>query len=243
VRGNRAGVDVVGENDAVRSLSRAVSVVAPRAAVVVDGRAVAGLATEEDARAALAMVKSHYASLVPELEEEPRFKEAVEVKTMPVPTALWHPNPRAAAAALRGASSPDGGEYRVRPGDTASAIAHRNDLSLTELKRLNSGVSLHPLRAGRTLRVRPAPRPPLTVVVRRTVRAVHRVPFATEKKPSAQMYRGKHLLLQPGRPGKVAISAALRFENGVFAGKQFVGREVLIPSRTKVVAVGTRHRG
>jgi uncharacterized protein YabE (DUF348 family) len=57
------------------------------------------------------------------------------------------------------------------------------------------------------------------------------------------MVQGKHLLFQPGRPGKVMLTTALVYENGVFTGKEELGREVLVPSQEKVVAVGTRARG
>jgi uncharacterized protein YabE (DUF348 family) len=57
------------------------------------------------------------------------------------------------------------------------------------------------------------------------------------------MFQGKRLLLQPGRPGKVTLTTTTLFENGLPAGKQIVDREVLVPSRTKVVVVGTRPRG
>src|SRR5262249_54823131 len=151
--------------------------------------------TEADARAALEIVKSHYAALVPEVDEEARFKEHVEIRTLPVAAALWRATPHAAAEALLGAADDKGASYRIRPGETAWEIARRAHLSLDALQRLNPGIALHPLRAGTALRLHPAPRPPVTVLVQRHVRTLQAVPFPTEKKPSAQMFAGKHFLL------------------------------------------------
>jgi LysM repeat protein len=239
-RGVRAGVAVVGEEDAARALAKAASVLRRCAAIVVDGKPVAGLATETDARAALERLKSYYAASVPDLEEEPKFKEAVAIRPMSLPVAHCYPTPQAAEVALRGGTLPAGSEHRVAAGENAWEIARHYQLSLSELQRLNPGNALHPLRAGRTLRVRPAPRPPITVVVKRHVRATENVAFATEKKPSAQLFRGKHLLLQPGRPGKVVLTTAILYENGVPTGRQLLARQILVPSRPKIVAVGTR---
>src|SRR5205807_3943204 len=156
-----------------------------------------------------------------------KFKEAVPIRPVSGPLARCYPTRQAAEAVLRGGTLPAGSELRLQAGETAWEIARRCKLSLTELQRLNPGTPLHPLRAGRTLRVRPAPRPPITVLVKRPVRATQLVAFATEKKPSAQMFVGKHLLLQPGRPGKVVVTTAILYENGVPTGREILARQVL----------------
>jgi LysM repeat protein len=163
---------------------------------------VLGLPSEPDARATLQMVKAHYAALLPELEEEPSFKEKVEIKTLPLPAALWRSTPAVAAAALWGAAEADAGEYRVKPGDTASEIAHAHHLALAELQRLNPGVTLHLLRSGRVLRVRPAPKPPVTVIVKRTVRAPQLVPFATRRSPARRWCKASTSSSSPAAPAK-----------------------------------------
>ncbi|WP_188629834.1 LysM peptidoglycan-binding domain-containing protein [Oceanisphaera marina] len=67
--------------------------------------------------------------------------------TIRVGQALMLPTPYAATAAV----APAGGVYKVKPGDSLSAIASRFSVSISELLRWNSLANKHTLRAGQSL--------------------------------------------------------------------------------------------
>lgn len=164
----------VSEQAAAEQLAAAVSVEAPRAVILVDGRPVAALPTEREASAALTMVKAHFAGQVERLVEEPRFKQQVTIHRQPVPSEIWRPHARAAAAFLREGPPTAASRHRIEPGDTPSGIAARYQITLDELSRLNPAMRPGALRVGNTLNVRSPAEAPVTVVVRARVRRLPR---------------------------------------------------------------------
>lgn len=171
--GRDAGVPV-GEETAIRRLAAEVSVLAPRAVILVDGTPRVALPTEREAAAALALVKAHFAGQVDRLVEEPRFKQAVTIARREVPTELWKPNAEAAATFLREGPEGSPATHLIVPGDTASAIAEKYRLTLEELQRLNPGMRVSRLRVGETLSVRSPREAPVTVIVRARVQRLPR---------------------------------------------------------------------
>jgi LysM repeat protein len=169
-RVGRAALAPVPEAAAAARVGEVVSVQAPRAVILVDGRPVVALPTEREAGAALALVKAHYADQADRLVEEPSFKETVTIRRQAAPGEIWRASAEEAAAFLREGPVTEGARHTIAPGDTPSGIAGKYRLTVDELIHLNPGLRPGALRVGGTLNVSAAARPPLTVVVRARVR-------------------------------------------------------------------------
>jgi LysM repeat protein len=173
-RVGRAAGSAVPEAVAVERLAAAVSIQAPRAVILVDGKPVVALPTEREAGAALAMVKAHFAEQAGRLVEEPRFKQQVTIRRQLASDAIWRPRAEVAARFLREGPATTAARHTIVAGDTPSGIAGKYDLTLEELTRLNPGMRPGALRVGDTLNIRSPAQAPLTVVVRARVRRLPR---------------------------------------------------------------------
>jgi LysM repeat protein len=169
-RAGRAAGGPVSEEAAAARVGEVVSVTAPRAVILVDGRPVVALPSEREAGAALALVKAHYSEQADRLVEEPSFKEQVTIRRQLAPGELWKASAEEAATFLREGPVTEGARHTIAPGDTPSGIATQYHLTVDALTRLNPGLNPGALRLGDTLNVNASAQPPLTVVVRARVR-------------------------------------------------------------------------
>ncbi|MGQ9698145.1 MAG: LysM peptidoglycan-binding domain-containing protein, partial [Armatimonadota bacterium] len=146
-------VDVQGKK--AQKPSRSVpSVSAAKAyAIVVNGRPLVALRSEREAKDTLNAVKAHYSAGLPNLLEEPSFKEQVVVRKQAVPAKLIAASANAAAEALTGGPGAVG-LHRVAPGENAWLIAKRAGISVEELAKLNPNRNLEHLDVGDILRTK-----------------------------------------------------------------------------------------
>jgi len=209
-------------------------------AIVVNGRTLTALPSRREAEDALNAVKARYSAHLPHLMEEPSFKEPVAVRKQAVPTKLIAPNADAAADALTGGSGALG-LHRVAAGENAWLIAKRLGITHEELAKLNPGRDLEHLNVGDLLRTRPDA-VVLTVVTKELRTRRTYTPPEERRIASPKMYRGKQILVQPGRWGLKEIEYVRVCENGLpVSVVQQAVRVVRRPSQ-RVVIVGTKPR-
>jgi LysM repeat protein len=212
-----------------------------QAVIYIDGDAVVALPDQADAESVLDRVKAAYSVEGLELETPPTFKEKVEVRLEPASDEI-RADADAATALLKGEGAEKEGTHEVEDGETAWTIARRYELSVSDLKQLNPGVNLGRLHLGDRLVVSDAAAPPLTVVAdARKVRDVL-VDFPTEVRRSPQMFLGKRVLQQPGKPGRGQATYRVHLENGKPQSEEIVKREVLSPPQAKIVVLGSKPR-
>jgi uncharacterized protein YabE (DUF348 family) len=62
------------------------------------------------------------------------------------------------------------------------------------------------------------------------------------EKPTSDMYKGEHKLQQKGSDGKRVKTFRLRYENNALVSKILVNDEIIVPSQSEIVLIGTRPR-
>ena len=209
-------------------------------AVVAEGRTLVALPTEAAARSALDTLKASYASNMPGLLEEPTTKESVAVQRRMVPAALVARTPADAAAILSG-SRGGAGLHKVAEGENGWGIAKQAGITVEELAALNPGHNLDRLQVGEVLRTR-KDAVLLTVVTKEKRKRQVVVPAPVQMRPSPRMYKGKQLVLQPGRPGLKEVTYVRVCENGIPVRTEQEQTVLLRRPRARVVVIGTLPR-
>ena len=174
---SRAPRDIspVSRHMAVRIIEHSVNLVAPHWAIIVNGRPVVALPTRKEAGEALDLAKLKFGKLVPNLAEEPQFKEKVTVDIAAVEVSIYRDTAQQAVDFLFSptpAVTTDA-DYCVRKGCLAGTIAHRHGMKLAALKAFNPGVNLDRLQIDDKIRIKAtdAGKPKLTVIRKRPERA------------------------------------------------------------------------
>jgi len=192
-------------------LEELLSVAAEKYVIVVDGKDAVALDSEEDAMAALEMLKSKYGIATQVLLEVPQFKEHVTVQKKMVDLALWRAHPEEAVAALTGTESGPT-YYTVQKGDNGATIARKAGIRFSELKRLNPDLKWNRLQIGSQIIVS-KPKPLITVITKEQVTKVETTPA-----------------------GKRQMKAIITYENGQPVRRDILSR-ILMPSQGHLPAL------
>jgi hypothetical protein len=235
-------VDVADEDGAFRALTPVLGLAELRAVIRVQGAVVAALPTEHAAEQALVDLKARFAAGARELEAAPEFKEVVTVRLEPAARGLWCETPADAVQRLLYGRSDGTTLHTVDRGETAAEIAGRYGLDRQELRELNPGVTLDPLRAGARVRIARPRTPTVTVVTRLRIAEERPLPFPSVTQPDRTLYVGKRGVRHPGRPGRERVIYRVRCENGKEVGREACGVAVLEKPAPQVVAVGALPR-
>ena len=103
--------------------------------------------------------------------------------------------------------------YTVVSGDTFNAIAHANDMAVSELKALNPGVNINRLRIGDVLNVKEYI-PKLSVRTVEDVTYHQAIPCPVVEVEDSKMYKGDSKILVQGEEGDALVSATVTYING-----------------------------
>ena len=131
--------------------------------------------------------------------------------------------------------------YTVVSGDTFNAIAHANDMAVSDLKALNPDVDINRLRIGDVLNVKEYI-PKLSV---RTVEdQVYYEPIACPvvKVEDSSMYKGDTKVLVQGTEGEALVNATVTYVNGHEKERQVNSSTTLREPTTTTMAVGTKEK-
>lgn len=237
----------VSRHKALGVVRRVVSPVAPRWAILVNGKPVVAVPDRETAGETLDLAKLRFGKLVPNLAEEPQFKEEVRVEVASVDTSVFRKTAEEAVKLLFDTPGRSVSEefYTVRRGDIAGSIATRQGMKLEDLWAMNPGINLNRLQIGDRLRVGrkdDSSRPGLTVVVRDRSEHIERIPPPVQRVSSAQMFTGKTAEISPGRSGQRRVVAVTIYENGRKAGSEILEEKILREPQPRRIAVGIKPR-
>ena len=235
----------VSRHKAFRTVAGLVSPVAPRWAIIVDGKPAVAVPSEEMAGAVLEAARLRFGKLVPNLAEAPQFKENVTVEVAGVDPAIYKKTVEEAVEFLFSQSSQTSkeGVHIVKNGELAGSIASKSGLKLAELAALNPGVNLNRLQIGDKLRIKTtAQSKKLTVVVRDMKERTETIPAPVQSVSSTSLFQGKTYLISPGQPGKRKIIVESIYENGRLVGSDTVDEQVLKTPVPRRIAVGIKAR-
>ena len=131
--------------------------------------------------------------------------------------------------------------YTVKSGDVWSRIASKNDMTSSELSKLNPGYNINKLHAGDTLVISAAV-PYLTVTFTEQQHYLADVPYDVEYVEDSTMYKGDTKVLSPGVYGKADVMADVTYKNGEEIDRVVRSYTNLTDPVTEIQAAGTKPR-
>lgn len=131
--------------------------------------------------------------------------------------------------------------YTVKKGDVWSRIASKNDMTSTELLKLNPGYNMNKLHVGDTL-ILSAAVPYLTITFTEQQHYVANVPYDVEYREDSSMYKGDYKVLSAGVYGKADVMADVTYKNGEEIDRVVRSYTTLTDPVTEIQATGTKPR-
>ncbi len=239
------GTSPVSRHMALRVIERSVTLVVPRWAIIVNGKPVVALPDRKTAGEVLELAKLKFGKMVPNLAEEPQFKEKVAVDVAAVDPAIYRGAAESAVDFLfRPAPALDkDAVYSVSKGDMGGSIAHRFGMKLAALKAMNPGVNLGRLQIDDKIRIKAAEpgKPRITVIVRDQSQHTEAIPAPVHEISSAQLVEGRQRVVSAGRDGSRKITVAAIYENGRKTGSEVLSEEIIREAVPRDIAVGIKH--
>ncbi|MBR2928968.1 MAG: peptidoglycan DD-metalloendopeptidase family protein [Oscillospiraceae bacterium] len=167
------------------------------------------------------------------------FEETVEVRSGYVPTSKLMSVGK--IAETLNSTHEEEVTYTVKSGDVWSRIASKNDMTSTELLKLNPGYNMNNLHAGDTL-ILSAAVPYLTITFTEQQHYLSDVPYDVEYKEDKTMYKGDTKVLSPGVYGKADVLADVTYKNGEEIDRVIRSYTTLTDPVTEIQAAGTKPR-
>ena len=130
-------------------------------------------------------------------------------------------------------------EYVVQTGDTLSGIARKLDMTISDLRAMNTTIQNDTIYAGQTLIVQ-RPQPFLRVKVVRTISYTEVIPFGTEKIQNPNQPVTYQKVKTAGVNGSQQVTAEVTYVDGVEQSRNILSIDVIKNAVTKVVEVGTK---
>lgn len=214
----------------------AVAEEAPAAySILVDGKAIVTLGSEEEAAQALAGVTEHYRTAGSELiafdyKEEVTISEAsAEAEVMPVDEAV--------SLIVTGTKEPK--TYTVGEGDCLWDIAVKNDISVEELTAANPQADPDHLKIGIVLNLYEL-KPYLHVTLTERLTATERIEYPISYEETGTLYKGEVKIKVEGVYGQREVVTETVKENGAVLSSLELGATVVSEPSAQVMLKGTK---
>lgn len=208
------------------------------AAIVVDGKPMVIVETEEAAEEVLQKVKDTYLKDSSKVEYEYiGFEE--DVKIEPYTTTLKNVSSKSVAVEKILSGGQAAVEYTVKSGDTLYDICVTNDLSMSDLEAMNPGISSELIRPGDKIRLQKVI-PMLTIVTVEVSTYAESVPYETVYENSSYYYEGETVLSRSGANGKDSVTARITKRNGEVIKKDELKRERIVEPTSEILLKGTK---
>ena len=131
--------------------------------------------------------------------------------------------------------------YTVVSGDTFNAIAHANDMAVSDLKALNPDVNINRLRIGDVLTVKEYI-PKLSVRTVEDVTYHQAIPCPVVEVEDSTMYKGDSKILVQGEEGDALVNATVTYVNGHEKEREVHSSTTLKEPTTTTKAIGTKEK-
>lgn len=130
--------------------------------------------------------------------------------------------------------------YVVEPGDVLGTIAQKHGLTVQEILALNPSINENTLlQIGDELNVT-IYEPIVKVIIEEATKVKEEIPFKTETKEDATMWRGDTKVQQAGQAGERVVSYNITRENGRTIQRQIVSETITKEPQTRIVVKGTK---
>ncbi len=129
--------------------------------------------------------------------------------------------------------------YTVEAGDSLWTIAHKNGLTVNQLREANPQLKNDLLSIGQELKLVQS-EPLLHVVTESKVTQEETIKYSTKYISDADMWRGQTSVKEPGKNGKKIVTYRIVAENGNELERQVLEEKILEEPKTRVVYQGTK---
>ncbi len=193
------GGQITNEKALVQSIEEAIDVKINAYAINIDGTKVCYVKSIQDAEKVIDDIKAPYIKKIEEKEnsqlEEVAIKEVVSFDQELVSQSRIINPQQASEIILNGTEGYK--EYEVKEGDSLWAIAHANNVSVTDLEKANPNIENYIIQPGDIIKVGQQQKL-LTVVTKERIQYSEEIPFETEIREDRNLEKGKTKVIQEG---------------------------------------------
>ena len=139
----------------------------------------------------------------------------------------------------------EGGTIEIRhivnEGETVNSIAKEFNVSPSDIKDMETGETVSKAESGSRVRIQKKI-DPLKVITIEKGTTTETIPFETEEKQSADLYKDETYVQQEGADGRQAITGTITKKNGKEIKRDISKKEVIKEPVKKIVLIGTKER-
>ena len=139
----------------------------------------------------------------------------------------------------------EGGTIEIRhivnEGETVNSIAKEFNVSPSDIKDMETGETESKAESGSRVRIQKKI-DPLKVITIEKGTTTETIPFETEEKQSADLYKDETYVQQEGADGRQAITGTITKKNGKEIKRDISKKEVIKEPVKKIVLIGTKER-
>ena len=208
-------------------------------AILVEGESILVLASETEAKEVLASLQTYYfphdkAQLKVEKSE---FEEEIEI----VP--LWSLGEQvvtqAEALQIITQGKEKKGEHLVKKGESLWTIAREHDLTVAELREMNSALKGTYLQPGDVLKLKKS-EPLLTVVSTARITVEEKVPYKIVYENDGTLWRGQEEVKEAGKNGLREVTYRVTMCNELEMERQIMAKKTLRTAKPQIVRKGAK---
>ena len=206
--------------------------------ITINDKPVLYLAGEEEAKAALELLKKNYLPGGSNVTvEKIAFSEEVKIVAAEALLAELKTPEKAAEIMMHGLAQTS--QYTVKNGDSLWTIARDNNITVAQLKEANPEMKSDFLKIGQKLNLVKA-EPLVTVMSTVTTTVEEKIPYPTHYESDPNLWRGQQSVKQEGAYGSREVTYRITKANGVETSRETLAEKVLLQPISRVVARGTK---
>lgn len=206
-------------------------------AIMVDGKEIAKLQTEDEANQVIEEVKNHYLTEGSEVLEV-GFAEEVLITPSSINFDIDNLCTTEEALTLIITGNKEPKTYVVQGGDTIWDIALANNLSPYELMEMNPGVE-DKLSIGQAVNLYQV-NPYIRVNTKEITITSEKIEYNIKYENTSNLYKGQSQVKVAGNYGSKNVKAEVLKENGVVITNTIIEEEIIAEPSTQVTIVGTK---
>jgi murein DD-endopeptidase MepM/ murein hydrolase activator NlpD len=233
-------VEVNEADEVMEALLGCVTFETPGHMLIVDGGAILGVSSLEEADGILQELKDQYEakyaqrnSVISSIE----FEQEVIIEEMDIPVHMFMEKDFAVAFLTSGGVSVE--THQVVKGDSLWSISKEHSISLENLMEANPGLKGDTLSIGQELNMQ-LTNPYLNIISTERLTENVRIAFSEEVQQDSKMWTGQRRVAQRGQPGQKAVVYEVVRKNGVIIEKEFISESVIQKPVNQIIVRGTR---
>lgn len=207
--------------------------------IKISGKPDLSLQSEAAANEALEKIKAYYlpSEGSNQIVESVAFAENVTIEKGKTSLGSLHTSDTAVEAMVKGLNKII--QHTVVQGDTLWTIAHNNNMTVDELKGINTELKSDFLKLGQKLNLVKV-EPLLTVVAMVTTTVDEKIPYKTTYESDETLWRGQQRVKKAGEYGEREVTYRITKQNDLETNREVLQENIMIEPVTQVVVQGTK---